>query len=194
MANEPTEMQLAFIRHYVNDPRRNATRAARRAGYEAPRQSGYELLRLPAYSHIQALIKEQQQSYIQVFEEDIHAWYDHFKSIRDFRKKRVFDESGEFLGFHGISASDDRCIEEVNVKEFEGGRSFRLKARSSTAAGKLALEYYKAAKTFAGDDRSGDDEVNRYLEEMMAPHEMDGLSLEDQEPEEFPEAEPDTET
>ena len=173
MANEPTEMQLAFIRHYVNDPRRNATRAARRAGYEVPRQSGYELLRLPAYSHIQALIKEQQKSYIEVFEEDILAWYDHFKCIRDFRKKRVFDEMGDFKGFHNISAADDRCIEEVNIKEFEGGRSLRVKSKSSTAAGKLALEYYKAAKTFAGDTGASDDETCRYLEEMMAPHEMD---------------------
>lgn len=44
-----TPMQEAFVRHYVNDPKHNATQAARKAGYseDCVGQQGYENLKKP---------------------------------------------------------------------------------------------------------------------------------------------------
>ena len=122
-----TQRQKLFVDHYANT--RNGTKAAELAGY-SPHTAGeksYQLRNLPKYRHVQAALAlklaESRQNMAQIADLVI----DTLVQVATFDKRGIFNEDGSFVGYHNLSFEDQGCIAEHNVKEYEGGKSVRLK-------------------------------------------------------------------
>jgi hypothetical protein len=89
-------MQLEWVLAYIADPKRNATEAARKAGYKNPEQSGWENRRNPS---IQAYIKEFYEQQEATAAEAVAVLSRQMRgSMRDFLVFETDEQTGEIIG------------------------------------------------------------------------------------------------
>lgn len=140
MANdvELTPLQTRFIDEYLADPERNATKAARRAGYafSSAAQSASNVLRLP---HVKAALEERQGKLLESFgitETRILQELAKigFSNIQDFS---ALTEEGRSI--RDVPREHTAAIKEITIEQTDNGRFSVKKTKLSLADKQAAL-------------------------------------------------------
>lgn len=138
MGKELTPKQKAFVEFYCTY--RNATKAAREAGYACANQTAHELMKEPGYKHVQDAIAERTADLAKVFASVRNQILDRAVQIAMFNPARVLDDNGQLRPLSEIDPEDASCIASVSRKEFEGGSSTSVKFVNPAPAIKLIFE------------------------------------------------------
>lgn len=140
MANdvELTPLQRRFIEEYLGDPERNATKAARRAGYafSSASQSASNILKLP---HVKAALEERQGRLLESFGiTEIRILQElakiGFSNIQDFA---ALTEDGGSI--RNVPREYTAAIKEVTIEQTDNGRFSVKKTKLSLADKQAAL-------------------------------------------------------
>lgn len=188
MANdvELTVLQRRFIEEYLSDPERNATKAARRAGYayNSAAQMASEILKKP---HVKAAIEERQGKLLESFgitETRILQELAKigFANIQDFA---ALTEDGGSI--RNVPRDQTAAIKEVTIEQTDNGRFSVKKTKLSLADKQAALvQMGKHLGMFKEKvEHSGTFTLQRLVEDSMieeAPIEGETIDLEALEP------------
>lgn len=135
---ELTLKQRAFVEEYLADPERNATKAARRAGYSfsSAAQSASNILKLP---HVKAAIEERQGKLLESFGiTEVRILQElakiGFANIQDFA---ALTEDGRSI--RDVPREQTAAIKEVTIEQTDNGRFSVKKTKLSLADKQAAL-------------------------------------------------------
>lgn len=160
-AGELTEKQRLFVFHYVRH--RNASRAARQAGYSVTNaaDTGYDLLHAPKYAHVQKALRDALAEERQTWEHTHETLIQQAMHIATFDPVDLVDEKGEYRQIQDIDPEARAAIAEVRVTQFTGPDGEPSVSRKYRASSKMeALTFLGKATGFLKDriehDFSGD--------------------------------------
>ncbi len=177
-----TENQRRFVEAYAATG--NISEAARIS--EISRDYAYDLTRLPKYSKVQDAIEAAYADYQAMFKRQRHRVISFALVALDFRPSSLYDESGKLKPLSELDPEQEACLSEINIKEYEGGSSTRVKWVNKASILQLLGKW----SGFNGtpdkpDDSETEEQIDEKLfkmyERLRRPGD-DGLPVEDPEP------------
>lgn len=134
-----TAQQQLFVAAYVSC--RNATKAARTAGYASPGDSGYQLMHEPEYQHVRFEVERQLAEVIGELKKWRNILLSRALQLAMFDLTKVLGDDGKsLLPLEEIDPEDRACISAITVKEYEGGQSVTAKGNSPAPYLKLLFQ------------------------------------------------------
>ena len=157
-----TTQQKVFIAAFGTY--RNASKAARIAKYERPGQQGWDLLNLPAFAHVAAAVRQADEDFCKVLQDQRQASLDRLVRARDFDPASLYTKAGKLKKWANIDPEDRQIIAEFTEKTFAGGSSVRVKWNNGLLAASEILKWAHLMK----------DQVDKPLDETEIDLELEG--------------------
>ena len=130
-----TDSQKLFIAAYLADPKQNATKAAKAAGYSSPKDSGWELMNLPQYGHVHDAIRREITERLTRLGMTAEEWMGRACLMVKLDRREIYRWDGE--KFH-ITPTDDLSpeqallIRDITHAEMDYGTTTKIKLADPT--------------------------------------------------------------
>jgi len=159
---ELTEQQKIFVICY--SAYRNATKAAKEAGYKSPGKYGWELLNNPKYIHVQEAADAEFSDVRASLRAKRKLIVDRTYQLAMFDLISTLGKDGSSAGhLRRMSPEDRSCVAAVTIKDYEGGQSVTVKGNSPAPYLKLLCEMAGITGIQVPDDSRTETEIDEEL-------------------------------
>ena len=163
MSDELSEQQKIFVIAY--SAYRNASKAAREAGYKWPGKVGWELLNSPKYRNVQEAAASELADVRASLRTKRNLIVDRIYQLSFFNLAKVVGTEGITVsGIKKLLPEDQACLAAINIKEYEGGQSVMVKGYSPAPFLKILSEMAGLIGDQPVDDSRTESEIDDELQ------------------------------
>lgn len=171
-----TSSQKLFVAAYLADPKQNATKAAKEAGYSSPKDSGWELLHLPQYSHVQEAIRKETAERLARYGMSAEEWMGRACYMVKADRRDLYRWTGEAFEItptDQLSAEQALLIRDINHASLDYGTTTKIKMVDPTPYFQMigrALGLFREVVEIdpGAEFKAAEESLNRKLDQLAA--------------------------